>query len=217
MANLDRTIYLLIALVVGITVHEACHAFSAAWLGDPTPGRQGRTTLNPLAHLDPLGSVMMLFMVISGVGLGWGKPVQINPGYLRPSPKVGFALSSLAGPVSNLVLAAVSACILGIAAGVQYQTKSEVFGVEFLEILVVVNVVLAIFNLIPIPPLDGFHTLLGILPDEIAAPLMRIEQYGIIILLAFLYFGLGRYLYLLASPVIDLLMRLAVLTSRLVI
>jgi Zn-dependent protease len=216
LSHIDRIIYLLIALLISITVHEACHALSAVWLGDPTPQRQGRVTLNPLAHLDPVGAVMMVVMVISGFGLGWGKPVQINPYNMRINPKTGFALSSIAGPISNLTLATLSAILLGLIAGLQLRSGDNPAGLELLDYLIMVNVGLAIFNLIPIPPLDGFHTLLGVLPNGLAAQLMALEQYGFIILLAFIYLGLGKYLYIVAGPIIDLLMQVAVITARFV-
>jgi Zn-dependent protease len=216
LSHIDRTIYLLIALLVGITVHEACHAFSAVWLGDPTPRWQGRTTLNPIAHMDPVGTLMMIMMVISGFGIGWGKPVQINPNNMRISPKVGFALSSVAGPAANLLLATISAVALGVVGGLGLGGGGQSIGIELLQYLVQVNVILAIFNMIPIPPLDGFHTLLGVLPDDLAFRLMQLEQYGVIILLAVIFFGLGRYLYVIAGPIIDLLINLAIWVARLV-
>lgn len=200
------------ALIVGIAFHEFNHAYAANRLGDPTPARMGRLTLNPLAHLDPVGSLMMLV-----VGFGWGKPVQFNPRYLK-DPHTGAALIGFAGPLSNFVVASLAAVPLKVGVipvifpDVPVRAV-EFFGVEdylgmFLTSVVIFNTLLGVFNLIPIPPLDGFKVALGILPREMAAQLARIEQYGpgilmVLILLPFLTGGQVSILADIMFPVIS--------------
>lgn len=130
-----------ISLIIGLTIHEFAHAFIAEKLGDPTAKYQGRVTLNPLAHLDPFGSIMLLI-----AGFGWGKPVPVNPQYFS-RPAIDELLVALAGPASNLIIASV----LGII--VQFNPIPVIN--ELLVPVVFINVMLAVFNLIPIPPLDG--------------------------------------------------------------
>ena len=174
-----------IALVVAITFHEFSHAVSATGLGDPTPRYQGRLSLNPKDHLDPVGSLMILF-----AGFGWGKPVQVSPWQLRPGPRPGMALVSLAGPLANVALAALAA--IPIRAGIVDTGRvgftlfrgdgGDVAG-YVLGSIVFWNLLLAAFNLIPVAPLDGFKVALGILPREMAASFARTERYGPVILL----------------------------------
>lgn len=151
----------LLGLVLGITIHEFSHALSADLLGDPTARYQGRLTLNPLAHFDPIGGLMILVSALSGFGFGWGKPVPVNPVNLRFGPRVGLALTSFAGPFSNIVLATLCAAPLRIAAS-QGITVPYIVWVLLLSI-VITNIALAVFNLLPIHPLDGFSVLRGIL------------------------------------------------------
>lgn len=157
MDNLLNMVAFLFALVIGITIHEFSHAWVADALGDPTARYQGRLTLNPVAHFDPLGAMMILYSIVTGWGFGWGKPVPVNPRYLRYGPRVGMALTSVAGPASNLLIAAVVATPfrLGVA-------LPGLLGQLTLTI-VFVNVGLALFNMLPIPPLDGFSVLTGML------------------------------------------------------
>lgn len=160
----------LIALVVAITVHEFSHALVADKLGDPTPRLQGRLTLNPLAHLDPVGTMMLLL-----VRFGWGKPVQFDPFNLR-NPKKDAALISIAGPISNLITAAVLSLIIRL-------TITPPFLLALILPIIFLNVVLAIFNLIPINPLDGFKIVGGLLPDDQAREWQTLERYGFLFLL----------------------------------
>ncbi len=150
-------IAILFALVIGITIHEFSHAWAADVLGDPTPRHMGRLTLNPAAHFDPIGALMILYSVVSGWGFGWGKPVPVNPRYLRYGPRVGMALTAVAGPLSNLVIAAVAATPFRL--GLHLSGLLE----QLMLYVVLVNVSLALFNMLPIPPLDGFSVLSGIL------------------------------------------------------
>ncbi len=180
---------LLIALVLGITVHEFSHAAMATWLGDSTPRYQGRLTLAPLAHLDVMGSLMFLVG-----GFGWGKPVQFNPYALRANPRTGSALVALAGPISNFLLAAVVAIpvrLMPLALGVPMQrlaltTSPEALTFQLLFYIVLYNLLLGVFNLIPIFPLDGFSILMGVLPAEMAYSFEQTRQYGLFLLFALL-------------------------------
>lgn len=196
-------IFWLVSLVVAITIHEFAHALAAERLGDPTPRLMGRLTLNPLAHLDPLGSLMMLL-----VRFGWGKPVIFDPFNLR-NPRRDSAIISIAGPVSNLLLATVCALLFRFAGN-----TSIVFAIisTLLNHLIVINVVLAIFNLVPIHPLDGFKIVGGILPEEYARQWAELEGYGMIFLIFLMFPLLGGTapIQRLISPVINFILNLLI-------
>jgi len=151
----------LLALVLGITIHEFSHALCADLLGDPTSRYQGRLTLNPLAHFDPLGGLMVLVSSFSGFGFGWGKPVQVNPAYFRVGPRTGLALTSFAGPFSNIVLATLFAAPLRVARSRGVPLPPTVWLV--LVVVVSPNIALALFKLLPIYPLDVFGVLRNVL------------------------------------------------------
>ena len=188
----------LLALLVGIGFHEFCHAFTTDSLGDDLPASQGRVTLNPLAHLDPAGTLMMLF-----IGFGWGKPVQFNPYAhgLKTSPKAATLLVSLAGPLSNFVVAGLLAVPIRLDLVPYINPFSRfIFGLDgageyigvFLSAAVFLNCILGVFNLIPIHPLDGFKVVLGILPDELSNEWAKLAQYGppaLLVLIVLSYFG----------------------------
>ncbi len=186
---------LLLALVFGITVHEFAHALAATWLGDPLPRRQGRLTLAPAAHLDPMGSLM--FAV---AGFGWGRPVEYNPYALRGNPRTGGALIAVAGPISNILFAAllaIPARLIPIA--LQTSAYELLFWADSTAPVVVLyqvligmisyNLMLSIFNLIPVPPLDGFAVLQGILPPALAEQIEIIRPYGFFILFLLMFAG----------------------------
>ena len=170
----------LIAVIIGITFHEFSHAAVASLQGDQTARSQGRLTLNPISHLDPLGSIALIV-----AGLGWGRPVPVTPSRLR-SGRLGHVLVGLAGPAANFVVALVAAVALRIA----YPTAGTTFDVGFtvilLSMIVTINVVLGVLNLLPIPPLDG-STLLSIaLPPSRQNIVAFLNQYGIFLLLGLL-------------------------------
>jgi Zn-dependent protease len=169
----------LIVLVIAFTFHELAHAWSADQLGDDTARRMGRLTLNPLAHLDPLGSLLLLF-----AGFGWAKPVPVNPYRLRPNPQVGFALVAAAGPFSNLVMALIAAIPFRFGVFTQPTFLANLF-FEFIYI----NIILMLFNLLPIAPLDGSKILRGFAPREWDRWLAPLEQYGPFILMGVLVLG----------------------------
>jgi len=194
-----RFVYFIVALLAALTVHESAHALVADWLGDPTGRRLGRISLNPLAHLDPTGTLMIFMSSLLGVGIGWGKPVPVNPFNLRSGPKTGMALVAAAGPASNLLLATV------LALALQQDLPLPTWALHLLVVTVGINVFLAVFNMIPVPPLDGFRVLIGILPNGPAYALARIEQYGPALLLLLVFFGgglLSRYLSFFGTPIL---------------
>ncbi len=184
------------AFVLCITVHEFAHAFTAYRLGDPTPKRQGRVTLNPLDHLDPIGTLMLILMVITGArGIGWGRAVQVNPANFE-HPRRDLMLVAAAGPFSNLVLALLIAGVLRL--GFVPMTPSLL---EFLAIMVYMNIGLMFFNLIPIGPLDGSKILAGLLPADAAYRYeMAMFRFGPILLLALVFIVPGVLSVLVGMP-----------------
>lgn len=173
---LNVIIYLIsTAAVIFITlpIHEWAHGFAATRLGDPTPRWQGRLSLNPLAHLDPIGALCILVF-----GFGWARPVQINPRYFK-NVKSGMAITALAGPLANLIMALASVLIgnLGILAFGFTEIEIFYYVAIFFSFVASINISLAVFNLIPIPPLDGSRLLGVILPDRIYYRLMQYERY----------------------------------------
>ncbi len=200
--NLPQLLAALIPLLLSLTVHEYAHAWSAARLGDDTASRMGRLTLNPLAHVDPLGTLVLpLLLMMSGAGFvfGWAKPVPVNPARFRRGVHMGrgMALTAAAGPLSNLALALVAAVIAG--ALLRWAPASLVPGSgvrELVESLIGTNVLLALFNLIPVPPLDGSRIVDGYLPYRLRPAWERVTALAPFLLLAVFFFG-GR---LVAGP-----------------
>jgi Zn-dependent protease len=177
-----------IVLLFSLTVHEMAHAWTADRLGDPTARLQGRVSLNPIVHADPIGTVVFpLISLVSGAMLiGWAKPVPVNLRYLH-HPRRDYMLVAAAGPVSNLVLAVFGAILLAIVP-VSPQTLGEsnvsVPIATLLTRLVNLNVLLAVFNMLPIPPLDGGNVLAGLLPPNFAELFNKVRPYGFILLYA---------------------------------
>jgi Zn-dependent protease len=201
--NADTIFLALPALVFSIILHEVAHGYAAYRLGDPTAKYSNRLTLNPLAHVDLMGSIVLpifLILVHSPVLFGWAKPVPFNPYYFR-NPKKGIMIVGAAGPLTNFALALIS--------GVLFQAVApfaEVVG-RFLGYFCVTNVILGTFNLIPIPPLDGSRVLYGLLPERWLQSYMQIERYGFIILFVLLWGGaLDRVIYPVAGVLLNLFM-----------
>lgn len=170
---------LAIPLLYSVILHEIAHGLVASWFGDNTAKNAGRLTLHPLAHLDPVGTLMLFF-----VGFGWAKPVPVNYNNLI-NTRLGLIAVALAGCVTNIIIAMVGIFLM------QFQSihLNPAFSV-ILPIVIKINIILAAFNLIPIPPLDGSKVLMGFLPWEAQAKLAKIEPYGFFIIIALLYTGI---------------------------
>lgn len=181
MSYIVQRLVMIPIVLIALTFHEFCHGWVSSKLGDPTPRLTGRLTLNPLAHLDPIGTLLMIF-----TGFGWAKPVQINPGYYK-KPKWGMALTALAGPISNFVLAFATMIVYtvihiinlktGLFAGSMYQIS------YFVLLFAQVNLCFMVFNLIPIPPLDGSRVLGLFLSTSAYFKLQRFERYSMILII----------------------------------
>ncbi|KKS30928.1 hypothetical protein A2380_00065 [candidate division WWE3 bacterium RIFOXYB1_FULL_43_24] len=182
----------LAALAVSLSVHEFAHAWVSDKLGDPTAKHLGRVTLNPKAHIDPIG---MLVLVVAG--FGWGRPVPFNPLNLK-YPKRDSALIALAGPASNFILAILVAIIL------KFVTPNTLVA-GALQLLVFYNLMLGVFNLMPFHPLDGFKIVGGLLPNNLAMQWYQMQPYGIIILIVFIFTDSFQKIVL---PVVDILTKL---------
>jgi Zn-dependent protease len=194
--NLTEVLIVLVVLISSLSVHEAAHAFAADRLGDPTARHLGRLSLNPAVHIDLIGTILFpLIAFLTNVPLiGWAKPVPVNPRFLK-HPKRDFALIAAAGPASNLVMAAIGAAVLSAArnaAGPGDIAGGAVTGplVALFFTFAIVNVLLAVFNMIPVPPLDGGNVLIGLLPHSAAGVVERLRPYGIIILYALMLTGI---------------------------
>lgn len=182
--NIQEAILTVPGILIGFTFHEYAHAYMATMFGDPTPRRQGRLTANPLAHIDPWGFILILLF-----RFGWAKPVQTNPSNYGGDIRKKDLLVSLAGPVTNLIIAIIFGVIdlLLVRSGIleKIDLNSALIVVQILNYVVIINSILFIFNLVPIPPLDGFHILADILPQSAYRFIYTVERYGYIILMIF--------------------------------
>lgn len=190
MSKLELFLYLIPLLVASMVLHELAHALVATWLGDPTPREHGRLTLNPVSHLDPLGTAMFgITFWLSSFMFGWAKPVIVQPGYFR-RPKEGMGLVAVAGPVTNFLIALACVAVL-VHVDVSDGT------VEVLALLYQVNVILGVFNLLPIPPLDGSRIVAVAMSDATYERWRSLDQYGM-----FAIFGL---VFLFREPFFELI------------
>lgn len=185
-SSLTDAVLRVAAVFLCLTIHETCHGLAALALGDPTAKSMHRLSLNPLRHIDWFGLALMFV-----AGFGWAKPVPVNPNYFR-KPKQGMAITALAGPISNILLAIL---FLGISRVIYlYAPYSDGMNTLFnwcLYTVVPMSVGMGIFNLIPLPPLDGSKVVAVLLPDDAYGKLMRYERYGLLLLLAITWLGLG--------------------------
>lgn len=183
--RLNWALQVLPALIVGFTVHEYAHAWMAVRLGDPTPRWSGRLTLNPLRHLDPIGTLMVFVAFV-----GWARPVRWNPANLRGiSYRMGTLLVAAAGPLSNLGLAVVGAFLWRVALSLGLNLRWGIIPgpVDLLGVFVAFNALLFVFNFLPLPPLDGFAVLRSVAPSSWYPLLRTLEQYGTLILILLLF------------------------------
>lgn len=194
------TILSIIILVCSVIFHEVSHGYMADWLGDPTARMQGRLSLNPLRHIDPVGSIIVpLVTSVLGFTFGWAKPVIYNP-YNLKNRRQGEVLIALAGPASNFLIA----LIFGLA--IRFVTPAIFGGAPFLEVaslIVLINIVLAIFNLIPLPPLDGSKLLFALFPNQYGRLRLTLEAYAPIFIVIVVLF-----LWQIVSPLIPIIFRL---------
>ena len=203
-------------LFTAMPIHESAHGFMAARLGDDTPKKQGRLTLNPLVHLDLLGSFLLIF-----AGFGWAKPVQVDARNFK-HPKRDMALTALAGPLSNVLMGMLILILYKLFLNffhlwpyLRYHTSSLEIINSILSTMLVTNIYLAVFNLIPIPPLDGSKILGALLPERYYFGFMRYERYMILVLIVLLFFDkLSAPIAFLASYLIQLLDILTAILGR---
>ena len=200
-------IFQLAVLLFSVMIHEVAHGLMALRLGDPTAKNEGRLTLNPIKHLDMFGSfilpISLYILSAGGFVLGWAKPVPYNPNNLK-NPKTGAGLIAMVGPLSNLLVAIVFGLILrgiGLLPDLEFLSSLGIF----LNAIVITNIVLAIFNLVPLPPLDGSSILFSLLPKKFDFIQEYLLRYGFIILIAFLVFG-----FQFITPLIGMLYKLIV-------
>jgi Zn-dependent protease len=212
--NLPLLLLALIPLLLSLTVHEYAHAWSAHRLGDDTAIRAGRMTLNPIPHIDPLGTIVLpLVLMLSGTGFifGWAKPVPVNAARFRRDVHMGrgMAWTAAAGPLSNVALAVSTAILAGILLRYAPHTLAQGTGIrELIQSLLGVNVLLALFNLIPIPPLDGSRIVEGYMPFRLRPAWERVASLAPFLLLGVFFFG-GRLIAGPSAYLTSLLYRLA--------
>jgi Zn-dependent protease len=182
---ITKFLFLALGVISAMTVHELAHAYVAWKMGDDTARRMGRVSLNPLRHLDPMGSIFFIVTAWAGMGIGWAKPVPVN--YWRmQNPRAGMVLVSLAGPASNILLAVV----VLFAQPMLSEVLASIFDSQVYQLLLTVayvNAIFAFFNLLPLPPLDGSGVVSGLLPLRAARSYQKVGRYGFLILLALIF------------------------------
>ena len=186
-----------VPVLFAITLHEAAHGWVASKLGDPTARQLGRITMNPIKHIDPVGTVAVpLFLVmLSGFIIGWAKPVPVDPRHFK-QPLLDMALVALAGPVSNFVMACGWALLITASKGMLADSTMALHLMRVGQAGMTINIILMVLNLVPVPPLDGGRVVAGVLPKDMALAYMRIEPFGMWIILALLISGvLGKILW----------------------
>lgn len=213
--NVRRIAVAFVPMLLGIICHEVAHGWAAWKMGDPTAKYQGRLTLNPISHFDPTGSLLFVLTALtSPFILGWAKPVPVEPRYFR-NPRQGMMLVAFAGPLTNFLLALgfgviYTMLVRHLVSGGGGQGAFMDFAVQASYLGVWINVTLAWFNLLPIPPLDGSHIVGGLLPWSLAAPYYRIGRYGIILVIILLGTGILRFVMRpLVNSSVDLIAYLA--------
>ncbi len=179
--------YVIVVLLIAFTVHEFAHAYVAYKFGDPTAKNQGRLTLNPKEHLDPVGTILLLVF-----GFGWARPVPVNRYHFK-NPRLAGVLVSIAGPLSNLLIAIIGYIIFFVmlSSGISGGWTEYVF--TFINVLVNINILLFVFNLLPLPPLDGYRIIEDLVPLGVRAKMTQYEQYGTLIFLILVITPLGKY------------------------
>lgn len=188
--DLELIPYVVIALIIAFTLHEFAHAYVAYKFGDSTAKDQGRLTLNPLSHLDPLGTILIFL-----VGFGWAKPVPVNRFFFK-NPRLAGVLVSIAGPLSNLLIAFVGYFLLVLIANdvISIPNQLSIVVDRFLNILVSLNIILFVFNLLPFPPLDGYRIIEDLVPRDLRVKLTQFENYGALIFLIIVFTPLDQYI-----------------------
>ncbi len=181
---IEKIIYVVPAVLIALSLHEFAHGWASYMLGDPTPKSQGRLSINPFQHLDLVGTLLLFFF-----GFGWAKPVMVDSRYYE-NPKSDMVKVALAGPVMNFVVAFISLFIIGILEKVGVSINSlSIYVINLLNCIALIDIGLGVFNLIPVPPLDGSKVLLAILPAKSYFSYMRYEQFGMIVLMLFVCLG----------------------------
>jgi len=202
--DLARMIYVLPGILLALTIHEFSHGYVAYLIGDPTAKNSGRLTLNPIAHIDPLGFLMLMF-----AGFGWAKPVPVNPYLFDIDRRKGTLLVSLAGPASNIIMAILLTLLFALFLRFTNSFNSVVQ--QLFVSAISINLVLAVFNLFPIPPLDGSKIVMSLFPSRFEQTFHELERYSFILLMALLFLGvIRRILFPIVNVLFNLLMGLVV-------
>ena len=190
--NITQILISLPGIIIGLAFHEFAHALASDRLGDPTPRSQGRLTISPFPHIDFIGFFMLIFM-----GFGWARPVQINPKYYK-NPRRDSIIVSAAGPVTNLIVATVFVIFARIflSTNLPYKLSGNVVNsiIGIFDYAIQINIILFLFNLLPVPPLDGFHILVNLLPFRYYRLVSVLERYGSIILIILIFTGATSYI-----------------------